>query len=100
MSGRWPTGLLAPRQPAPALLAEKAVMTYLPAAWYSTLAHNRWTAGLTLAAQSGATLKELMTLAGHSSARAALIYQHAAAERAAVIAAAMSDRLAPPPGQA
>jgi integrase len=65
-----------------------------------TRLHDLRHAGLTLAAQSGATLKELMTLAGHSSARAALIYQHAAAERAAVIAAAMSDRLTPPPGQA
>jgi integrase len=65
-----------------------------------TRLHDLRHAGPTLAAQSGATLQELMALAGHSSARAALIYQHAAAERAAVVAAPMSDRLTPPPGQA
>jgi integrase len=48
-------------------------------------------AGLTLAAQSGATLRELMALAGHSSPRAALVYQHAAADRAAAVAAAMTN---------
>lgn len=55
--------------------------------------HDLRHAGLTLAAQSGATLRELMSLAGHSSPRAAMIYQHAAAERGAVIAAGVSDRL-------
>jgi hypothetical protein len=50
-----------------------------------------------MAAQSGATLKELMTLAGHSSPRAALLYQHAATERAEIVAAAVSDRLTRPP---
>ena len=49
-----------------------------------------------MAAQSGATLKELMSLAGHSSPRAAMLYQHAAAERAIAIAAVMSDRLTKP----
>jgi len=34
-----------------------------------------------------------MTLAGHSSPRAAMIYQHAAEDRAAAVAAAMSKRL-------
>ena len=63
-----------------------------------TRLHDLRHAGLTMAAQSGATLKELMTLAGHSSARAALIYQHAATERAAVVAAAMSERLTRPSG--
>ncbi|MGZ4561735.1 MAG: hypothetical protein ACXVXJ_12350, partial [Mycobacteriaceae bacterium] len=51
---------------------------------------------LTLAAQAGATLQELMALAGHSSPRAAMVYQHVAQERAAEIAARMSDRLSPP----
>jgi integrase len=59
--------------------------------------HNLRHAGLTLAAQSGATLRELMALAGHSSPRAALIYQHAAADRAAAIAAAMNERLSARP---
>ena len=58
-----------------------------------TRLHDLRHAGLTMAAQSGATLKELMTFAGHSSPRAALLYQHAAAERAVVVAAAMSERL-------
>ncbi len=40
----------------------------------------RHTAG-TLAAQTGATTKELMARLGHSSTRAAMIYQHASAER-------------------
>ena len=48
----------------------------------TTHLHDLRHAGLTLAAQSGATLKELMSLAGHSSPRAALIYQHAAEHRA------------------
>jgi integrase len=37
--------------------------------------------GATVAAQAGATTKELMSRIGHSSPRAALIYQHAADER-------------------
>jgi integrase len=40
----------------------------------------RHTAG-TLAARTGATTKELMARLGHASANAALIYQHASAER-------------------
>jgi hypothetical protein len=35
-------------------------------------------------------------MAGHSSSRAALIYQHAATERALTVAAAMSERLTKP----
>ncbi len=58
--------------------------------------HDLRHAGLTLAAQSGATLRELMALAGHSSPRAAMIYQHAAADRAATVAAAVSERLSRP----
>jgi integrase len=58
--------------------------------------HDLRHAGLTLAAQSGATLKELMALAGHSSPRAAMIYQHAAEHRAAILAEAVSRRLERP----
>jgi integrase len=53
----------------------------------------RHTAG-TLAAQTGATTKELMARLGHASPRAALIYQHATAARDRLIAerlAAMTD---------
>lgn len=52
--------------------------------------HDLRGGGLTLATQSGATLKEVMGLAGHSTPRAAMIYQHVAAHRGPEIAAAMS----------
>ena len=48
----------------------------------------RHTAG-TLAARTGATRKELMARLGHASPRAAMVYQHAAADRDRLIA----DRL-------
>lgn len=44
----------------------------------------------TLAAASGGTTRELMARMGHSSPRAALIYQHATADRDRVLAASMS----------
>lgn len=53
--------------------------------------HDLRHAGLTLAAQSGATLRELMHRAGHKSSRAALIYQHLAASRDAEIAERMAE---------
>jgi len=43
--------------------------------------HDLRHAGLTLAAQAGATLAEVMRRAGHSSPAAALRYQHAAEDR-------------------
>lgn len=49
--------------------------------------------GLTLAAQSGATLRELMHRAGHSSSRAALIYQHLGEERGKIVAAGLDTAL-------
>lgn len=51
--------------------------------------HDLRHAGLTLTAQSGATLAEVMRRAGHTSSAAALRYQHAADRRDAEIA----DRL-------
>jgi integrase len=45
--------------------------------------------GGTLAAATGATLKELVARLGHSSTRAALIYQHATAHRDQAIATAL-----------
>jgi integrase len=56
--------------------------------------HDCRHAGLTLAAQSGATLRELMALGGHSTPRAALIYQRATRERASELARGVSARLA------
>jgi integrase len=46
--------------------------------------------GATLAAATGATLAELMARLGHSTVDAALTYQHAAADRDAAIARALS----------
>jgi integrase len=51
----------------------------------------------TLAAVSGATTRELMARMGHSSARAAMIYQHATAERDRAVAEAMSRLVVPTP---
>jgi integrase len=44
-------------------------------------------------AADAASLKELMTRMGHSTARAALIYQHARRDRETEIAAAVSTRV-------
>jgi hypothetical protein len=43
---------------------------------------------------TGASLRELMERMGHSSCRAALIYQHASRDRDEAIAAALGDSLA------
>ena len=53
--------------------------------------HDLRHTGAVLAAQSGATLAELMGRLGHSTAGAALMYQHAAAGRDAAIAARLSE---------
>jgi len=52
--------------------------------------HDLRHTGATLAAQTGATLAELMARIGHSTPAAAMRYQHAAAGRDQQIAAAMS----------
>jgi integrase len=52
--------------------------------------HDLRHSGLVLAAATGASLAELMARAGHSTAEAALRYQHAAAGRDAQIAALLS----------
>lgn len=56
--------------------------------------HLRHT-GAVLAASTGATLAELMARLGHSTPAAAMLYQHAAADRDKVIAAAMSELVKP-----
>ena len=53
--------------------------------------HDLRHTGNTLAASTGASTKELMSRMGHSSARAALIYQHATFDRDRSIAAALSE---------
>lgn len=54
--------------------------------------HDLRHAGATMAAQTGATTRELMARLGHGSPRAALIYQHASAERDRSIAEGL-DRI-------
>jgi len=51
--------------------------------------HDLRHTGGTLAAASGATIEELMARLGHSSTRAAMIYQHATSDRDQVIAQAL-----------
>lgn len=52
--------------------------------------HDLRHTGATLAAATGATLAELMARLGHSTPQAALVYQHAAADRDRAIAEALS----------
>jgi integrase len=52
--------------------------------------HDLRHTGATLAAQQGATLAELMNRLGHSTVAAAMIYQHASAERDREIARRLS----------
>jgi integrase len=51
--------------------------------------HDLRHTGGTLSGRGGATLKELMARLGHSSPRAAMIYQHAPKDRDQAIAAAL-----------
>lgn len=53
--------------------------------------HDLRHTGATMAAATGATLRELMDRLGHSSPSAALRYQHATAERDKAIAQALSE---------
>ena len=52
--------------------------------------HDLRHVGGTLAAAAGASLKEVMARLGHSSTRAAMIYQHATRDRDQAIARALS----------
>jgi len=56
--------------------------------------HDLRHTGNTLAATTGASTRELMARMGHSTMRAALIYQHATKDRDAAIASALSDMAA------
>lgn len=55
--------------------------------------HDLRHTGGTLAAQTGATLKELMSRIGHGSARAAMIYQHSTSQRDQQIADALDQMI-------
>lgn len=61
----------------------------LPNLHFHDLRHT----GNTLAAQSGASLRDLMDRMGHDSVRAALIYQHATSEAGRAIADALNDKI-------
>jgi integrase len=61
----------------------------LPGFHFHDLRHT----GNTLAARTGASLVDLMARMGHSSTRAALIYQHTAKEQDRQIADALSDHI-------
>ncbi|GAA4505003.1 tyrosine-type recombinase/integrase [Nonomuraea ferruginea] len=56
--------------------------------------HDLRHTGNTIAASSGASLKDLMQRMGHDSVRAALIYQHSTAEADCKIANAMNSKIA------
>lgn len=55
--------------------------------------HDLRHTGNTLAAATGASTRELMARMGHSSVRAAMVYQHASSERDQEIANALNDRI-------
>jgi integrase len=56
--------------------------------------HDLRHTGAVLAAQTGATLAELMNRLGHSTAGAAMRYQHASADRDLVLAQKLSALVA------
>jgi integrase len=56
--------------------------------------HDLRHCALTGLAQEGATLRDLMRAAGHSTSRAALIYQHTAEDRGEELAARLQKRAA------
>jgi integrase len=60
--------------------------------------HDLRHTGATIAAQAGASLRELQHRLGHSTVRAAMIYQHADAQRDRELAATMSRLAAGLPG--
>ncbi len=88
-------GLLFPARNGDQLAPSTLYKIYYPArekAGRSDLRfHDLRHTGAVLAAATGATLAELMARLGHSTPAAAMRYQHAAAERDRVIAAALSE---------
>ena len=69
--------------------SKAAVSAGVPGAHFHDLRHT----GGTLTAIEGATTKELMARLGHSSTRAAMIYQHAPRDRDKSIAASLGKLL-------
>jgi hypothetical protein len=58
--------------------------------------HDLRHTGATMLAQEGATIAELMDRLGHTTPKAALVYQHAAADRDQLMAERLSGRLSTP----
>lgn len=58
--------------------------------------HDLRHTGATMLAQEGATIAELMDRLGHTTPKAALVYQHAAADRDQLMAERLSGRMAVP----
>ncbi|WP_395690353.1 tyrosine-type recombinase/integrase [Nocardioides sp.] len=82
-----PAGGIVPRDVRKAPFWRARVAIGRPDLRWHDLRHT----GATLAAQAGATLAELQHRLGHSTAAAAMIYQHHSAERDRAIAARLSD---------
>ena len=80
----WTT-LVAGRQAFRVIWNKARLSVGLPNLHFHDLRHT----GGTLSAATGASLKELMARLGHSSVRAAMIYQHATRDRDWAIARAL-----------
>ena len=85
--GRLPRGRLGRRPNFGRIWVKACAKAGAPGVHFHDLPHT----GGTLAAATGASLKELMARLGHSSTRAALIYQHASRDRDQAIAMALGD---------
>jgi integrase len=94
-TGREPGALLFPSARGAHLAPSSMYAVYHPAreaAGRPNLRfHDLRHTGATLTAATGATLAELMHRLGHSTAAAAMLYQHATDDRGAAIAAALSE---------
>ena len=96
-----PDGLLIPSRNDPAEHLRQSSLTRVfyparkaagrPDLRFHDLRHT----GAVLAAQTGAMLAELMGRLGHSTSQAAMRYQHAAADRDAIIARRLSEMISP-----
>lgn len=75
----------------------KTFKAALPAGKKNVRVHDLRHTGAVLAAQAGATVKELMGRLGHTTPSVAMHYQHVAAGRDASVAAAMSALVTPKP---
>ena len=89
-----PPGSGCPQLHRPAATGSAAKVSHLPSNHSaSRRTHDLRHTGNTLAAQSGASLRDLMTRMGHDSPAAALIYQHSSRVADEAIAAALDTRL-------